>query len=379
MQSVFEKIWHEPRAPDTQGPLRRDWVLVSVLALVAITEGIATETVVWRSMTILLTLGIVLTLAWRRTHPLYMTVIAFGASAVVQTIALGLGVDWRGLNCNAFVVIFPYALFRWGSGREAIIGLVVVAVAIAPAMYVEQHTWLEILGASMFLLIPAALGGFVRHQDGAQRISKEQVRLQERETLARELHDTVAHHVSAIAIQAQAGRALAATRPEAPLEVLGTIEEAASRTLTEMRQIVGMLRDDSQSVQAPVATLTDIKRLASDNPSQLNVEVNFSGELDQLGAALESTLFRLTQEALTNAVRHARAARNVIIQIVGDPKSIRLTVVNDGEVITHQPPPGLGLRGMVERVELLGGTIVAEPGSTGGWIVKATLPKYASG
>lgn len=378
MLKLFSTIWNDSRAPGATGPLRRDWVLVTVLALVAIIEGSILENVTWRYMTIALTIGVALTLPWRRIHPLKMVIIAFGLSAVVQTIALGLGVDWRGLNCNMFVVIFPYALLRWGSGRESILGVVLIAVLITPAMIVEQHSWLEILGAGMFILIPAALGATMRYQDRASRSANDRIRLEEREQLARELHDTVAHHVSAIAIQAQAGRALAATQPEAPLEVLGVIEEAASRTLVEMRQIVSTLRENSLSVKAPVATLEDIKRLVQDNAYPLHVTVNFKGKLDEISSAIQSTLFRLTQEALTNAARHAKAARNVNVEVKGDSEKVWLTVIDDGDTISHVPSHGLGLRGMAERVEILGGSIHAEAIKSGGWKVEAILPKYGT-
>ena len=379
MRNLLSTIWNQSRAPGAKGPLGRDWVLVTFLAIVAILEGLILENVIWRPMTIALTIVVALTLPWRRVHPFSMAVIAFGLSAVVQTIALGLGVDWRGLHCNIFVIIFPYALLRWGSGQESIYGVALIALFITPAMAVEQHTWLEILGAGMFILIPATLGATMRYQDSASRSANDRVRLEEREQLARELHDTVAHHVSAIAIQAQAGRALAASQPDAPLEVLGVIEEAASRTLVEMRQIVTTLRDDSPVIKAPIATFDDIKRLAHDKAYPLKVDISFKGELGEVSSAIQSTLFRLTQEALTNAVRHAKAARRVDVEVTGDSDYVRLTVLDDGDRISHLPSQGLGLRGMTERVALLGGSIQAEPGKRGGWKVEAILPKYGNG
>jgi len=361
MRKLFDTVWREARSPGAPGPLRRDWILVAIFVFAAIVEGLYTDIVMWRPMTIVLTIVLALMLPWRRTHPLAMAATAFGLSAIVQLVALTFGVNWSGLNCNLFVVIFPYALLRWGSGREAILGLALIAVSFTIAMSIEQHSWLEFLGASLFLLFPAALGATVRYQDSAHRNTNEQIRLKEREQLARELHDTIAHHVSAIAIQAQAGQSLAATQPHAPVEILGKIEEAASRTLSDMRQIVSMLRDESDAVQAPAATLADIKRLAHDNACPLQVNVDFSGDLAELNATLESSLFRLAQEAVTNAARHARGARSVDVNLSGDAENIRLTVVNDGDIIAHQAPAGLGLRGMAERVALLGGSVSAEP------------------
>ena len=97
----------------------------------------------------------------------------------------------------------------------------------------------------MVLLFPAVLGAAVRYRTNFRHRSLEQVRLRERERLARELHDTVAHHVSAIAVRAQAGQVVATTRPAAAVEALRVIEAEASRTLAEMRAMVGVLRDGS--------------------------------------------------------------------------------------------------------------------------------------
>jgi len=146
-----------------------------------------------------------------------------------------------------------------------------------------------------------------------------------------------------------------------------------------MRHIVYMLRDDAEPIQTSTARLIDIKRLATDKACPLNVNISFSGDLENLNTAIESTLFRLTQEAITNAVRHARAARQVDVQVMGDLEKVDLTVVDDGKPIAHDPPAGLGLRGMRERVALLGGHVSAAPASSGGWIVKASIPRFNSG
>ena len=113
-----------------------------------------------------------------------------------------------------------------------------------------------------FLLFPAALGASMRYRASSKLRETDQVRLRERERLARELHDTVAHHVSAIAIQAQAGRAVAARDPTPPCDALEIIEEEASRTLAEMRTMVGVLRDGEAPDLAPQRGVADIERLA---------------------------------------------------------------------------------------------------------------------
>ena len=128
MLNLLNTLWREPRVSNAFGPVWRDWALVSVVILLAAAEGFFHQNLVWRLLSIGLTAALALTLPWRRTHPVHMVVIAFGANAVVQTIAILLGVDWSGLITTVFMLILPYSLLRWGSGREASIGLGFMAV-----------------------------------------------------------------------------------------------------------------------------------------------------------------------------------------------------------------------------------------------------------
>jgi signal transduction histidine kinase len=375
MSNLLKTLWREPRVPNAFGPVWRDWALSAAVILLAVAEGFFSQDLVWRPLTAGLAVAIAFTLPWRRTHPVPMIVIVFGAIGVVQTCAMLHDVAWRGVYATVFGLLLPYALLRWGSGREAFVGLGFLAVNFATTSLVRNTPWTEILGSSMFLLFPATLGASVRYRDSAQRRAKEHVRLRERERLARELHDTVAHHVSAIAIQAQAGRALVATRPEAPLEALEVIEETASRALNEMRNIVRALRSDGQAHLTSTASVADIERLALDNTYPLQIDVTLSGELNNLDGALATTLFRLTQESLTNSVRHAEDAQSVTVLVTGDTDQVHLTVKDDGNYVAQQPPAGFGLQGMAERVALLGGSMRAGPGELRGWTVEATLPR----
>ena len=377
MVRLLETLWHERRIPNAPGPLPRDWALVGVVILISIVDGILAQGIIWRPTTTVLSAALALTLPWRRVYPVRMSAIAIGAIVIVQVTAYVRGLDWNGLDSNVlFFLLLPYSLFRWGSGREAVTAVTLILVPFMTTISVDMHSWTEYLGAVLFFLCPAALGASVRYRDSAQRRINEQLRIQERERLARELHDTVAHHVSAIAVQAQAGQALAATQPEAPLKVLAVIEDAASRTLTEMRHIVHTLRDDdAEAIQPPSRTLSDLKRLGQNEAYPLHIKVSLTGHLDDLDAVLESTSFRLTQEAITNAVRHASNASSVDVEITGESKQVRLRIADDGDFVAPQAPTGFGLRGMAERVALLGGTLQAGPGKSKGWVVEATLPK----
>src|SRR5690606_33390933 len=126
------------------------------------------------------------------------------------------------------------------------------------------------------------------------------------------------------------GRAVAAHHPERAAEVLAVIEEAATRTLAEMRAIVGALRTEPGAELVPQAGLGDVAGLATSGPSGLRVEVAMDGDLDGLSPVVGAAVFRLAQEAVTNARRHARQATRVTVAVTGEPDQVRLTVEDDG-------------------------------------------------
>jgi signal transduction histidine kinase len=255
--------WAEPRIPNAPKQLWWDWMLVATLVVLAAIEAVAREDVVWRPVNLVLIVAVAPMLLWRRTHPLAMVVVAFGLFNAVDLAAIVVGVTWDGPGPTALVLLlFPYALFRWGSGREATIGLAIVLsqVALGPATGAPVG---DVVGGALILLFAAALGAAFRYRSTARLHGRDQAKLREREQLARELHDTVAHHVSAIAIQAQAGRTVAESHPEAVVDALVVVEKEASRALTEMRTIVGALRRGEQSDLTPQPGVADIQRLAA--------------------------------------------------------------------------------------------------------------------
>jgi signal transduction histidine kinase len=216
----------------------------------------------------------------------------------------------------------------------------------------------------------------VRYRATARERAIEEVKSREREELARELHDTVAHHVSAIAVQAQAGRTVAASDPERAAEVLAVIEEAASRTLEEMRAMVGTLRGGAEADLAPQQGVADLGRLAGERPGGLRVDVDVDPAFGRLGPAVDSAIYRIAQESVTNAVRHARRASRIRVELRDDGDLVRLSVTDDGDVVAIGPVGGgFGLLGMTERAELVGGRLEAGPAPGAGWRVVAVLPR----
>ena len=242
VRNAVRSVLAEPRAPNPPARVWRDWVLVAVLVPTAVLEGILRDDVVWRPVALGLALGLVFPLLWRRTKPLAAVAVAFGALTVVEIAAL-FGADGPvGLDTTVFVILLFYSLFRWGSGREAVIGTAIILVTAVLGLTANYTGLVDAVFGMMFLLFPAALGASVRFRATARLRETEQIKLREREQLARELHDTIAHHVSAIVIRAQAGRVVAASHPEAAVDALEVIEGEASRALAEMRAMVGALR-----------------------------------------------------------------------------------------------------------------------------------------
>ena len=370
--------------PDPPARGWRDWALVAALVPVVLLESVVRDDLVWPAASVVVALALLPTLLWRRTHPLVAVVVAFGSLAAVDVVSLAAGVEWEGLDTNVFVLLLLYALFRWGSGRHAAIGLAVISIPSAlsgldPVIHpsADGIPASTLVAGGLVVLVTAAVGASVRYQDKARSRGMDQVKLLEREQLARELHDTVAHHVSAIAIRAQAGRVVAASDPAAALDALVVIEEEASRTLSEMRAIVGALRHGEEPDLAPQRGVADIERLTTGGGERPHVEVELSGDLDGLRPSVDAALYRLAQESITNAVRHARRATRIQVTVSGDGDCVRLTVGDDGETGAFDPrsSSGFGLIGMAERAKLLGGTLEAGPNHDRGWTVQAVLPR----
>ena len=371
----------EPAIADPPRRVWRDWVLVSGFSAAAVLEGTFRENLVWGPWSMILVGLLGFTLLWRRQVPLAMTAVSMGAFIVLDGVAHIVEGEPVEAFTSAFLLIHVYALFRWGSGRHCEYGLGIMAAVYVSCLVAAWTGFSDAIGGLIVLLFPAVLGAEVRHLVQRRERDREAVKSLERELLARDLHDTVAHHVSAIAVQAQAGRAVGEKNPAAALEALAVIEAEASRTLAEMRNIVGTLRDARSVVPvefAPQAGIEDIAHFA-ETGSGLDVTVDIRN-VDHVGPTIGAALYRVTQEAITNARRHAVDATSVKILVDGDDQVVRLEIVDDG--VHHRTSDvttdGFGLIGMTERAELLGGTLHAGPDREHGWRVDAVIPLGAS-
>ena len=216
--NALRSLWAEPRptnAPD-RGP--RDWALVAALVGWSLVEAVSGRSWVLRQdlaprpLLLLATLAVLGSLLWRRTHPLVAVAVSFGTLTILDIVRILTGSQGALLNSMSASLILAYALFRWGSGREAASGLGVILLWLAITYVADPMSLAETVAGYAFFLFAAALGAAIRYRAKIRIRDIDQAKAREREQLARELHDTVAHHVSGIAIQAQAGRAIAASQ-----------------------------------------------------------------------------------------------------------------------------------------------------------------------
>ncbi|MGW5309486.1 sensor histidine kinase [Nocardia thailandica] len=378
MVTVRRSLWHEPRPADAPPVGRLDRLLVGVYAATVVVEGLVRPGLAWRPLVVALALALVPALLWRRSRPLAAVLVGWGVAGLLAVLQLTAHAGDLGLYSMMAVLLLLYSLVRWGSGREVIAGTAFVTVVAAVGMYGTAAGAADVFGGGALLLSVVALAAVFRSRADLWQRRQREIRNQERVALARELHDTVAHHVSAIAVQAQAGRVVAGVQPEKAAEVLAAIESEASRTLAEMRTMVRVLREEEAAPYSPRRGVADLPALARAGATP-TVEVSLDDSATGLARPVDAALYRLAQESLTNAVRHARGATRVGIVVRREGAAVRLRVSDDGQTVPGPiPAPGFGLLGMAERAQLLGGSLCAGPGPEGGWVVEAVLPAGAA-
>jgi signal transduction histidine kinase len=261
-------------------------------------------------------------------------------------------------------------------------------VTLAGAAFIDPG----VIPQAVFLtVVPILLGVVVRVRRSSDRQLEEQERrhsgeralLEERQRIARELHDVVAHHMSVIAIQAEAAPYKTADPPPELVESFGEIRASALAGLTELRRVLGVLRTGGQDT-TPQPGLADLDALLdSARSGGVSVAVTRSGNPVTLPEGVDLSAYRIVQEALSNAMRHAPGSR-VRLHLAYRPGSLALEIRNDAPARSGAPvlvPSGTraaggghGLVGMRERATMLGGSLDAGPTGDGGFLVAAVLP-----
>ncbi len=203
-----------------------------------------------------------------------------------------------------------------------------------------------------------------------------QVLQEERRSIARELHDVVAHRVSLMTIQAGAAQAIIDSNPARAAQSMTAVEDAGRAALDELRHLLDVLEPRStDQPRAPAASLTDLPRVARQmEEAGLVVSLAVDGIPEDLPTRVDLSAFRIVQESLTNVLRHAGSGASATVQLDVEGGELCVEVTDDGTGAHFTDGAGRGLAGMRERAELLGGRFEAGPKDGGGFRVRATLP-----
>jgi signal transduction histidine kinase len=326
-------------------------------------------------------------LAWRRSQPILVALAIVGAS-IAQAAA--------GMTMHSAVSpVVGFLLVSWSIGayeprRRAVLGLTILlcglwlSMAISMLRGTDHYMGTDFPWIGALLIGPGVLGIVFGARTRSLHEAEERARLleierreaiaEERTRIARELHDVIAHSVSVMTVQAGAAEEMLKVDPARAVGPVRAVQETGRQALVEMKRLVGMLREHDHEIGlAPQPGVRDIERLAAQmRDAGLPVELRVEGTPRPVPIGVDVSAYRVVQEALTNALKHADAASALVTLRYGE-RDLAVEVTDEGT--GHGTGPGgHGLTGMRERVGLFGGTFEAGPRETGGFAVRALLP-----
>jgi signal transduction histidine kinase len=335
-----------------------------------------------------------LTLVWRRSAPLAM-IIAFAVITVTNEALDGGMFSFAESDADEGThapfaslltgAIAFYSLGAHAGERHAAIGVVFGLAALWTTVFVSgQVDFGSFFFSGTLAVAPWLFGRNIRARNmrlaAAEREREQRARLavgEERSRIARELHDVVAHSVGVIVVQAEGARRVFDRDPERARMALDSIEETARKALADMRRSLGVLRrEDDQRTLAPQPGIDDLDGLIEQaRAGGLTVELEVEGKPVSLPQGIDLSAYRIVQEALTNVIKHAGAARALVTVRYGE-RELELEVADDGPgpPVGGADGSGLGIVGMRERVEAHGGELHTGAGPAGGFLVRASLP-----
>ncbi len=374
-----------------------DWVLGVLLTVGAIADASSQAQRGLHAVAIVSLVVLTGSVAWRRSNPWATTVAAVSAFMAFQ---LASGYTGGGAFEVAAIALNFYLLGRRTKGRERTLGSGAVfgywLAGVVVITYDQPHGSIGAVLGSWALLggLPFAVGRTLENRraltleleastaqlEDAQEDRARRAATEERSRMARELHDVIAHDVSVMVLQTSGARGVAKGDRERAQAALAVVESAGRDALVELRRIVGVLhRDGEPLVASPAPGLSQLDALVERaRAAGLPVQVHVEGQLGALSPGLDLVAYRIVQEALTNAIKHAGPA-HACVKLIVDSRCLELEVSDDG----HAPAPGRdngreprhGLLGMSERVRLYGGELRARRRSdTSGFEVHARIP-----
>ena len=359
-------------------PFVVDGLLALLCALVTIVTVAITDSppIEFDALGVTLLLAQNLPLAWRRERPVLVWLVV-GVGATVY----GMG-EFPDTVLDLGPPLAVYTVAAWCPRRTATIIGVATAVAILAAMMAAGDA--DARDVSFNVLV-YALAWILGEAQRARRAAVDELARRavtdERARIASELHDVVAHHVSMMVVQAEGGASVAPTDSRRAVEAFDAISTTGRQAMSEMRRILGVLKDeDSDGALVPQPGLGTVGDLVEGvRRSGLEVDLQLEGRARPLPAGLDLSAYRIVQEALTNAVRHADA-RRLTVAVRYDDEAVELEVADDGHgpAVDVSASGGHGLVGMRERVALYGGELRVGTREGGGFAVVARLPTGTS-
>ncbi|WP_217184158.1 sensor histidine kinase [Streptomyces sp. AC495_CC817] len=299
---------------------------------------------------------------------------------------------WSVPALLSFVLLVGVVTYRHGAGLGVIPLLVGLAATLAAPLVRGDIVAGDAATANLIVAASVSGGAYLIAVllAGRARIGEELTRerehsaveesrrelVEERARIARELHDVIAHSMSVIQVQASTARYRLPELGEAAVGEFDDIAATARASLTEMRRMLGVLRTEDQAAElAPQQGIDDVPALVEGvRRAGAAVDIVIDGDAAGVPSSVQIASFRIVQEALSNAVRHAPGAP-IRVGLVIDEEAVHIRVRNDAaRSASTATGSGFGLRGMRERATLLGGTLSAGPSTDGGWTVEAAIP-----
>ncbi|MET9733443.1 histidine kinase [Streptomyces sp. NPDC006458] len=369
--------------------------VVAVLAWIALTSGITTGRNVGEPLGIAAALIPAVAVLLTLVRPVGAFWVSLASTPVLAVIGdTWVGWPWQPGSFAAHLFVMTIVAIRTRPRAAAWMWLLTAAYGLAADLtrqtYYDSDTTAMLFLSAVALLLVTLL--HVR-REAAQEVTAQQTvterersrrtLLEERTTIARELHDVVAHHMSVVAIQAEAAPYRVENPPPELERAFVTIRENAVAALTELRRVLGVVRaEDYEAPDAPQPTLADLDALlANVRDAGLDVDKFVTGAIRELPQGVELSAYRIVQEALSNVLRHApgASARVEIGYVIG---GLGLRIVNGPPpapgLVKPSPGAGHGITGMRERVTMLDGGMTAASTPEGGYEVTVFLPVAAA-
>jgi signal transduction histidine kinase len=363
--------------------------LAFVLAAAGLIELAVTDPPTQRWVAIAAVLLASVPLVWRERFP--VAVVAAAAGGVALATAFG---DSEELPIFLWIAVGAgmFSAGEYGSNRELLAAAVIGPVTYAAIGVIEEDLDSAAFGG-LITLATAGVGRAVRVmgfesdtlearigelEEEQERRAREAVAA-ERARIARELHDVIGHSISVMGVQAGAVRRVLPAELEEERETLLSVERTGRDAVTEMRRLLDLLRSADDAPSSALPTLAYVPQLVTDmRHAGLSIELDVDGDLDDVPPGRALAAYRIVQEALTNALKHAPSER-VRVCIRRTPEQVEVDVLQEAGASNGagDKSGGHGLVGMHERVALYGGRLAAGPGPGGGFEVRAELPFQA--